>query len=203
MKYLIIGHPRCGTGFMSKLFKKNGLDVGHEVMGNNGTSDWQYAILNEKCFPWTTAPRSAFKFETIIHNIRDPFTAIPSIVYTETPNLGEQSWRTVSEQFRRKYVRFPDTNVFENAAHSYLGWNKIIEDQKIANQTVRIEHVMDDLEVDDIKESLGNKKVNSRPHGDMTKENWNKIPSNIIDMLEAFCKKHNYESLKERISKLD
>ena len=62
---------------------------------------------------------------------------------------------------------------------------------------------MDDLEVDDIKESLGNKKVNSRPHGDMTKENWNKIPSNVIDMLEAFCKKHNYESLKERISKLD
>jgi hypothetical protein len=25
--------PRCGTGFMSKLFKKNGIDVGHEIMG--------------------------------------------------------------------------------------------------------------------------------------------------------------------------
>jgi len=202
MKYLIIGHPRCGTGFMSKLFKHNGLDVGHEVKGENGTSDWQYAIINDKCFPWTPGLRKDHKFDIVIHNLRDPFTAIPSIVFTETPNVGEQSWRTVSEQFRRKYVRFSDKNVFDNAAHSYLGWNKIIESQNISNHIVRIEHVMEDLIIDEIKEPLGDKKVNARQHQDMTKEQWLEISPNILTELEIFCQKYNYESLKERINKL-
>jgi len=202
MKYLIIGHPRCGTGFMSKLFKHNGLDVGHEVKGENGTSDWQYAIINDKCFPWTTGLRKDYKFDIVIHNIRDPFTAIPSIVFTETPNVGEQSWRTVSEQFRRKYVRFPDKNIFDNAVHSYLGWNKIIESQNISNHIVRIEHAMKDLVIDEIKKPLGDKKVNAREHQDMTKEQWLEISPNILTELEVFCVKHNYESIKERIKKL-
>ena len=106
MKYLIIGHPRCGTGFMSKLFLKNNLEVGHEKMGANGTSDWQYAIQDSKCFPWTSGVRINYQFDKIIHNVRDPFTAIPSIAFTETPGFGEQSWRTVSEQFRRYKISF-------------------------------------------------------------------------------------------------
>ena len=202
MKYLIIGHPRCGTGFMSKLFKKNGLDVGHEVMGENGTSDWQYAIPNNKCFPWTNGVREQYTFDVIIHNVRDPFTAIPSISFTETPNFGEQSWRTVSEGFRRQYVQLTDTNIFDNAARSYLGWNKIIESQNIRNQVVRIEHAMEDIELEEINESLGDRKVNSRQHQDMTKEQWMQISPNMLTELEIFCMKHKYESLKERINKL-
>ena len=202
MKYLIIGHPRCGTGFMSKLFTKNNLEVGHEKMGANGTSDWQYAIQDAKCFPWTSGVRINYQFDKTIHNIRDPFTAIPSIVFTETPDFGEQSWRTVSEQFRRKYVKFPDTNAFENAAHSFLGWNQIIENQN-PDLTVRIEHAFEDLkELEVITENLGDKKVNSRQHNDMTKSQWNQIPENIIDMLEDFCTKYKYESLKKRLKKL-
>ncbi len=201
MKYLIIGHPRCGTGFMSKLFKHNGLDVGHEVKGKNGTSDWQYAIVKEKCFPWTTGSRDEHKFDMVIHNVRDPFTAIPSIVFTETPNVGERSWRTVSEQFRRNYVQFPDKNVFDNAAHSYLGWNKIIEDQDISNKVVRIENAMQDLN-GEFTEALNDKKVNSRKHADMTKSQWLEISPEILTQLELFCIKYNYKSLKDRIKKL-
>lgn len=202
MKYLIIGHPRCGTGFMSKLFLKNNLEVGHERMGSNGTSDWQYAIHDEKVFPWTNGVRNDHKFDLVIHNVRDPFTAIPSIVFTETPQVGEKSWRTVSEEFRRFYIEFPDTNVFENAAHSYLGWNQIITTSE-PDMVVRIEHAFDDLkEIKVITEKLGDKKVNSRKHGDMTKEQWNQIPSNILNLLEEFCKKHNYPSLLTRIKEL-
>lgn len=210
MKYLIIGHPRCGTGFMSKLFKKNNLEVGHEKMGANGTSDWQYAIQDEKCFPWTKGVRIDYQFDKIIHNIRDPFTAIPSIAFTETPDSGEQSWLTdsekywtkISEQFRRKYVKFTNTNPFENAARSFLGWNKIIENQN-PDLTVRIEYAFEDLkELEVIIENLGDKKVNSRQHNNMTKSQWNQIPKNTINMLEEFCLKYNYESLKKRLKNL-
>ncbi len=202
MKYLIIGHPRCGTGFMSKLFKKNGIDVGHEIMGKGGTSDWQYAIPDAKCFPWTTGVRADHKFDYVIHNIRDPFTAIPSIVFTETPQPKEQSWRTVSEHFRRHFVNLPNNNIFDNAARSYLGWNKLITDQKVSNKVVRIENAMEDLNLPEISVSLGDKKVNSRPHQDMTKNDWLQIGPEMLTQLELFCLKNNYESLKDRISKL-
>ena len=201
MKYLIIGHPRCGTGFMSKLFKHNNLDIGHELMGENGTSDWQYAIPNQKIFPWTNGTRNEHKFDMVIHNIRDPFTAIPSVVFTETPNVGEQSWRTVSEEFRRHFIKFPDNSIFDNAAHSYLGWNKIIEDQNISDKVVRIENAIEDLG-GELTESLGDKKVNARKHQDMTKEQWLQISPNILTKLELFCLKYKYESIKERINKL-
>jgi len=202
MKYLIIGHPRCGTGFMSKLFKHNDLDVGHEVMGKNGTSDWQYAIPHEKCFPWTSGVRQDYSFDVIIHNIRDPFTAIPSIAFTETPQPGEQSWRTVSELFRRKFVRFPDNNKFDNAVHSYLGWNKIIEDQGMRTHIVRIEKAMEDLNEEAITKSLGDKKVNARNHSDMTKDEWGMISENMMKLLEEFCVRYGYEPLQKRIENL-
>lgn len=199
MKYLIIGHPRCGTGFMSKLFTKNNLDVGHEKIEENGTSDWQYAIPNAKCFPWTTGCRQDYEFDMVIHNIRDPFTAIPSIVFTETPAPMERSWRTVSEGFRRKYIQFPDTNVIENAAHSYLGWNSIIEQQK-PDKIVRIEHAVEDLDLG--FEDLADKKVNSREHRSLTKEHWKLIPQNIMKQLDEFCIKYKYTLLSTRINKL-
>ena len=199
MKYLIIGHPRCGTGFMSKLFSKNNLEVGHEKMEENGTSDWQYAIPNEKCFPWTTGNREDYNFDMVIHNVRDPFTAIPSIVFTETPFPTERSWRTVSEGFRRKYVQFPDNNVIENAVHSYLGWNMIIERQK-PDKVVRIEHAIEDLELQ--FEDLGDKKVNSREHKSLTKSDWGLLEEDEMKQLDDFCIKYKYPLLSKRINEL-
>ena len=196
MKYLITGHPRCGTCFMSKLFKYNGFDVGHEFMGENGTSNWQYAIPNDKCFPWTVNNRQVYDFDMVIHNVRDPYAAIPSIVFTETPRKGENSWRTVSEEFRRKYIQFPDTNVIENAVHSYLGWNLIIEKQN-PDSAVRIEYAVEDLDLG--FEDLADKKVNSREHKSLTKADWESIPETLMKQLDEFCIKYKYPILSTRI----
>ena len=122
--------------------------------------------------------------------------ALSSTLYiTSTFDDTASTWASLD-------VKFPDTNAFENAAHSFLGWNQIIENQN-PDLTVRIEHAFEDLkELEVITENLGDKKVNSRQHNDMTKSQWNQIPENIIDMLEDFCTKYKYESLKKRLKKL-
>ena len=40
----IIGSPCCGTGYMAHALRQYGLDIGHEVMGRDGISSWQFAV---------------------------------------------------------------------------------------------------------------------------------------------------------------
>ena len=213
MKYLIIGHPRSGTAYMSKLFKKNGLDVRHERMGRDGRSDWQYAIPNETIFPWGKGVREDYEFDVVIHNIRDPLTAIPSISNTETPGHGvdenrRSKWVRKSEEFRRKYIHLPDKNVFDNAASSYLGWNNIIKKELkdfsskgLDVRVVRIEHAIEDLHGLGITKPL-DKKVNARKHSGISAEEWNKVSPVNLNKLEEFCVDYGYSSIMERLSEL-
>lgn len=202
-KFLIIGHPRCGTGYMSKLFKLNGFDVGHEIVGDNGVSDWQYAIENDKCFSWTNGCRNDYTFDVIIHNVRDPFTALNSIIFTENYHFSKKPLAKVSEDFRKKHIGFIENNEYDDAASSFLGWNKIIEDQNIKN-VARIEHAFEDLkDLNYLKEDLPNKKVNSRKHRTLNKDEWNKISPENIEKLEKFCEHYGYDSIKERISNIE
>lgn len=48
---VVIGCPRSGTGFISQLLKEHGLDVGHEVWGKNGISDWRLTWAREYHVP--------------------------------------------------------------------------------------------------------------------------------------------------------
>ena len=199
---------------MSKLFRKNGLDIGHEEMGKDGTSDWQYAIPNEKAFPWGCGVREDYRFDVVIHNIRDPLTAIPSISNTETPGYGvddpsvcnkQNPWIKKSEEFRRKFVYLPDKNIFDNAALSYLGWNDIVK-QSLSYfslegahiRVVRIEHALQDLRGLGIKKPL-NKKVNSRKHNGIGAKQWSEISAANLNKLEDFCAEYGYEPITGRL----
>ena len=48
---VVIGCPRSGTGFISQLLKEHGLDVGHEVWGKDGISDWRMTWQKPKYEP--------------------------------------------------------------------------------------------------------------------------------------------------------
>lgn len=48
---VVIGCPRSGTGFISQLLKEHDLDVGHEVWGKNGISDWRLTWQKPKYTP--------------------------------------------------------------------------------------------------------------------------------------------------------
>lgn len=117
---LILGHPRSGTGYMSALYKANGLDVGHEVLGLHGTSNWQFAVRAER-YPFDVdgVRRQDVTFKEIIHIIREPLAAINSTAFTEGG----------SEIFRSQYIPLWG-NEFERAIMSYYGWNRIITAQR-------------------------------------------------------------------------
>jgi len=118
--YLIIAHPRSGTGYMANLFKLNGFDIGHEVMGEHGTSNWQFAVKSD-FYPFDVdgIKRQHVKFNNVIHVMREPLDAICSIALTE----GR------SELFRAEYVPIIG-NDFERAVMSYYGWNMLIKSQQ-------------------------------------------------------------------------
>ena len=138
---LAIGHPRCGSGYVSELLKSCGLDVGHERMGQHGISSWMFAVEDDEN-PWARDPlaltRKHKHFGHIIHFVRNPRTAIPSII-------RENRHAEKSYAFRRKHIMSTfgvDLDAagsdVERAILSYLYWNKLIEGQRV-DLTVRVE----------------------------------------------------------------
>jgi GR25 family glycosyltransferase involved in LPS biosynthesis len=138
---LAVGHPRCGSGYMSELFKACGLDVGHEKMGKHGISSWMFAVEDDE-YPWALNPlartRKNKHFGHVVQFVRDPRQAIPSII-------RENRHAEKSYAFRRKHILSAfgvDLDAagceVERAMMSYLYWNKLVEAQAI-DLTVRVE----------------------------------------------------------------
>lgn len=115
-QFLVLGHPRSGTAYAAWVLRQCGYDVGHERMGAHGTASWMFAVHNGP-YPFTFdgSYRGRFKFEQVIHIVREPLAAIASILHTEQG----------SEDFRSRYVNLYGTPM-EKAVQSYLGWNKLI-----------------------------------------------------------------------------
>ena len=88
---LITGCARSGTGYASLLFKKMGLDIGHEEYGADGISSWLFAVDAENV-PWGPS-RKDVKFGKVFHQVRHPLKAIGSI-YTYEP---EESFSYTSQ----------------------------------------------------------------------------------------------------------
>lgn len=205
-EFLILGHPRCGTGFMTKVMGKLGYQIGHEVMGRDGTSNWTYAIGDEVCFSWTQHSANCYNFNRIIHCVRDPLKAIPSIAFTETcynPMKPGKIYVYKSTMFRHKHLKFGNNGdtIFNFAIRSFLGWNELIEN-KNPDLVVRIENVMDDMKISfpeiECVELPG--PSNKRSHPEMKKEQWNSVDPELLQRLEEFCKVHSYPSIIERIN---
>jgi Glycosyltransferase family 25 (LPS biosynthesis protein) len=138
--FLVVGHPRCGSGYMSKLTTALGLPVGHEKMEQYGISSWMFAVLDENPFAFDkyAAFRNLNHFEYCIHHVRNPKFAIPSI-------MRENKYSEISYEFRRKHIKLhfeidmdEANSEIDKAVLSYIYWNKIILKSHV-DLTVRIE----------------------------------------------------------------
>lgn len=119
-KFLNIGHPRSGTGFISKLFKEFGYDVGHEVLDKDGISSWIFAVEEDQLWGQVGINRKDYEFEHLVMNIRKPLDIISSVLYTENTVLD-------SYNLRAEYIDFGGLNDIEKAVKSVLEWYKIIQ----------------------------------------------------------------------------
>lgn len=195
-RFLVLGHPRSGTTFMSELFQRFGYDIGHERMGKDGISSWMFAVDDYQVFPDLTLNRKDYTFDYIIMNLRHPLDIISSTYYTE--NVFRKSLA-----YRKKHINLDGLNKVEVAVKSVLDWYKIIELQR-PNLIVCIDKNPEEklfyfLKQFENKESLLpvekiEEKVNARNHPELTfsfiKENCNK---DIVLELENFCNLYEYK----------
>ncbi len=167
---LCLSHPRCGSSYASFLLTKLGLDVGHEKIGINGVSSWMLAV-EDTDYPWgdignkkKSGGINRYYFANIIHVLRDPFSAIPSIILENQCSRNNDSYF-----FRRRHlikllnIDLPEKPKKDNeinlAALSYLAWNKLICNRK-PDLVFRIEHDHEKL----VQFLLEKNLINNIPH---------------------------------------
>lgn len=196
IKILGVGHPRTGTGYTSKLLRSFGLDVGHEMLGKDGVVAWQMVKENGP-WPWFKNNDEISKrpdYQTLIYNVRDPRTSIPSIVYTEKNSL----------EYRISQIGVPTSNnPVEHAILSILRFDELIMDMN-PNVIYRIEHDSEILfnilkkDYPGIKYDSIGKKVNARGHKGFDEEilSWlERVDPSIISRINYFCIRHGYNPL--------
>lgn len=211
--FLVTGHPRTGTGYVSQLFNAMSLEVGHEKLGSNGISSWLHAVKNqnipffsEKKMGHYNISRYDFDFKYLLLLIRDPAEAIPSIVVENRNNI--------SYSFRRFHI-FQELNVdmnkysywLDKAIVSYLSWIKLIEKQN-PKATLKLESIEDDLVLflkknnipylESFKNSFERSKANStkQKYGiekpKLSKREYRQADPLLITELKRFCNKYGY-----------
>jgi len=194
---LNIGHPRTGTGYMAKLYQAAGLDVEHEGIGKDGTSCWTFAVSDESWFKSWKGTRNDYEWKYIIHNIRDPNDALPSIFYAEDMD------NTSSVEFRRKHLNI-NTNLskLSQSIQSFLGWNKLIQSLEL-NLKVKVENCVEKVEKflkeknlskSINRDKLPSKDYNSRSYSDNINSRMkDNVPKKLRDKLNDWCRDHNYD----------
>ena len=132
-KFLVIGHPRSGTGYAANLLSSADYKVGHEKLLENGISSWQWAT-EAKVVPWGDAPTRE-QFDTTIMIVRHPLQCIASVAYTEN----------VSFNWRSKFAALnPEEHPFVNAMLSIFQWNAMCRG-KVPDYIVKTENLYEFL----------------------------------------------------------
>ena len=200
-KILGIGHPRTGTGYTHKILQSWGLNVNHETMGMDGIVAWQ---LIDRNGPWlyinSIKENDAYEYEYVIYNVRNPFSSIPSIIFTENTKVE-------SVEYRNNLLDI-DLDSFENridaAITSILAYDKLvtslkpdfvfrIEDQSLDLFTALKEKGLP-IEWDD-KEI--NKIYNNRDHEgwENLTEEFKSVNPSLKKKMNTFCIKYGYSSI--------
>lgn len=207
--FLVTGHPRCGTGYMYKLLNAFGYELGHEVIKRDGVSSWLFAVPNDSI--WIKEKRNDFNFKYVLHNVRNPYTALNSIAFTETPVKGKVFKKGVYQayEYRKKYINIPENKPFYiRAAISFLEWNRLIEEQNIANSFIRVEDgiemLKDFCDYRRIPYSIDHSKLpstnyNGRKHDTLNLNHYFDFPNEILESLNNFCLRYGYPIFTDQV----
>ena len=112
---LILGHPRCGSGYTANFLTKLGLKCSHENSKQEldnpeiiGLSSWAFTIdhkpgdnIKPRYGINGDGWRKNYSFKNIIVHIRDPYDAIPAIMDENNLQYTSNNW---SFNIRNKYI---------------------------------------------------------------------------------------------------
>ena len=218
MPILGLGHPRTGTGFTSKILNMWGLDVGHEVIGRDGIVSW-LLFTDGPNYLWQNEFSQRPDYDHLIYNVRNPKTALCSIVYTETPHITRSGFKTsgdsfkvdsepvervdfISHRHRRCYFNMHEKNPIENAIVSMVGMHGKISELK-PDVTYRIED-QSRLVFEYLKPHYPNIEFvqhktaeNTRKHPDFTEMLYDFGPprDEFVTMINAMCVELGYKEI--------
>lgn len=212
-EFLCVGHPRCGTASMSKYLSTMGHEVGHEHMKRNGISSWMLAV-DDINYPWgdTNIDRKRFYFAHIIHIVRNPINAIPSIVLENKHSPNNKSYifrrRHIKRQLNislppaKKLINSPELNQIEVAIKTFIYWNKICEQLnpdivcKIEDLTPIQRFNKRNVKTEQIHHNSSKKYggvVHRKPS--ISPQIYEKINKQLLKKLNDFCTKYGYPLL--------
>lgn len=201
---LVLGSGRSGTMFTAKALRTVGINVTHEKVGEHGTVSHYFVVDSDwyPMAPWQVKQgkkhvgerRTDFNFHHIVHVIRDPRKAIPSM----TKIFGSVTW-----QFYVDNGLIPDirNNPMLRAMHYWLSHNELSEEQ--AHLTFNLERyqhawpaMMELIGVDapypaHLKPM--NKTTGFRKYAPVTFDDLIAIDSDLGKRIRAYAKKHGYK----------
>jgi hypothetical protein len=195
-KILGLGHPRSGTGYTAAILSSWGLQVGHEIMQEDGIVAWPLAAETDN-YIYLRDYEGSYEYDTTIYCVRDPRQTIASIVYTEDERKESLSFRANHGKFEIK------SNRVENAIASILAWDRLCSVK--ADFVFRVEDQARDLfeflkpkyENLEWNESVVNTPQNTRNH-----DSWESLleESKTVNLLlkkgiNRYCRKYGYEKM--------
>jgi len=138
--FLIIGHPRGGTGYSSAIFKTFGFDIGHETVGASGISSWCFTTP-DGYNAWTDCSRkSEYTFKWTFKAVRNPLSIINSLIKLESNNMSSNLFEKWSGY--ELTMKTP----LDKATQRYLLWENTIEHfHPYIDFTFRVENQQKDL----------------------------------------------------------
>ena len=167
---------------MSSLMTALGLDIGHETMGSDGTSDWRRAPLEPK------------EFDHVLHVVRDPFMTITSMWLTTAEKSRDFMW----DNIRRTYGLPAMDDCLLRTAMSYLLWHKMIAEHDLSLVTcvedacVTVpDWLYENGHINSPQYHLDANR-NARPHRELGKHEWEQLPSSLLDEIKEFGARYNY-----------
>lgn len=210
-----IGHPRCGSFYLAEVLTASGIDTGHEETGERGIVSWMFSV-HDFHNPYFRnkygQSRYYVDFKHIIHFVRDPFAALPSII-RENRN-SEPSYDFRKKHILNKYhIDLDDyANPLEKAAVSFLCWNRMIMDNESIDIVYRVENEVDVLTGKlsllgydlDVKSDLMPERQSHSKKSYLGKQiekpivsptDWLLLPEKVKLELNQFCKQYAYSPI--------
>lgn len=175
-KIVVLGCARSGTMYISNVFQKLGIDIRHEKMGIDGTSDWH------------KVPSDLSEFDCVLHQVRHPLKVISSMT-TAPPS----TWKSIN-----KHIPLILDNELIDGMRYWYFWNLMIE--PYSNIRYRVENIKSEwnliLEILNIPYTdLPNvsNKINSRPHEVYTWNDLENMDKNLCDKIKRLSRNFGYE----------
>jgi GR25 family glycosyltransferase involved in LPS biosynthesis len=208
-KFLCIGHSRCGTTSASYYLSQMGYDVQHQHMGKDGTSSWMMAV-NDDNYPYSTnLNKLHYYFDNIIHIVRNPFNAIPSIIIGNKYAPFNESYVFKINHIKKQLgidiplVNFNETDFItqiELAILTFIYWNKLCQLNK-PNVVCKIEDItpLQQFNIKNKKIIIEHKNKNKPyagviyPKPEITMDMYRSLSKDLKKNLYDFCCQYGYQ----------